>query len=203
VLRADGPGHHPAATAVAGACATVVADAILTPLDTVKQRLQIANSPYSSMLNCASRTLRDEGWQAFYRSCAWLCPSYPRWLACVFMALCCLSVMPRCCAYAAQRCACVQGCADLGRCALCWYAACADRTTLVMNVPFTAVQFVVYESGKRALVASHLLDSTDEEGLMEQLLAGGAAGGAAAAITNPLVRAPRVRCRRGLIMLHI
>jgi hypothetical protein len=55
-----------------------------------------------------------------------------------------------------------------------------------MNVPFTAVQFVVYESGKRALVASHLLDSTDEEGLMEQLLAGGAAGGAAAAITNPL-----------------
>ena len=39
----------------------------------------------------------------------------------------------------------------------------ADRTTLVMNVPFTAVQFVVYESGKRALVASHLLDSTDEE----------------------------------------
>jgi hypothetical protein len=32
-----------------------------------------------------------------------------------------------------------------------------------MNVPFTAVQFVVYESGKRALVASHLLDSTDEE----------------------------------------
>ena len=62
----------------------------------------------------------------------------------------------------------------------------ADRTTLVMNVPFTAVQFVVYESGKKALVASHLIGSTDEEGLVEQLLAGGAAGGAAAAITNPL-----------------
>ena len=30
-----------------------------------------------------------------------------------------------------------------------------------MNVPFTAVQFVVYESGKRALVASHLLDPAD------------------------------------------
>ena len=65
-------------------------------------------------------------------------------------------------------------------------SARADRTTLVMNVPFTAVQFVVYESGKRALVASHLIDSTEEEGLLEQLLAGGAAGGAAAAITNPL-----------------
>jgi solute carrier family 25 iron transporter 28/37 len=72
VLHADTPGHHPAATAAAGACATVVADAIFTPLDTVKQRLQIANSPYSGMINCASRTLRDEGWQAFFRSCA--CP---------------------------------------------------------------------------------------------------------------------------------
>jgi hypothetical protein len=72
VLNADDSGHHPASTAVAGACATVVADAILTPLDTVKQRLQIANSPYSGMLNCASRTLRDEGWQAFFRSCACL-----------------------------------------------------------------------------------------------------------------------------------
>ena len=81
VLHADTPGHHPASTAVAGACATVVADAIFTPLDTVKQRLQIANSPYSGMLNCASRTLRDEGWQAFFRSCAlrqplvWACCS--------------------------------------------------------------------------------------------------------------------------------
>jgi solute carrier family 25 iron transporter 28/37 len=72
VLRADDSGHHPAATAVAGACATVVADAILTPLDTVKQRLQIANSPYTGMMNCATRTLRDEGWQAFFRSCALL-----------------------------------------------------------------------------------------------------------------------------------
>jgi solute carrier family 25 iron transporter 28/37 len=70
VLHADTPGHHPASTAVAGACATVVADAIFTPLDTVKQRLQIANSPYTGMINCASRTLRDEGWQAFFRSCA-------------------------------------------------------------------------------------------------------------------------------------
>jgi len=61
-----------------------------------------------------------------------------------------------------------------------------DRTTLVMNVPFTAVQFAVYESGKKALVASHVIGSHDEEGLLEQLLAGGAAGGAAAALTNPL-----------------
>lgn len=54
-----------------GACATVVADAFFTPLDTVKQRLQIANSPYRSLSDCFMRTLREEGWAAFYRSCAW------------------------------------------------------------------------------------------------------------------------------------
>ena len=70
LLNAEPAASHPAATAVAGAAATVVADAILTPLDTVKQRLQIANSPYSGLADCAARTLRDEGWQAFYRSCA-------------------------------------------------------------------------------------------------------------------------------------
>jgi solute carrier family 25 iron transporter 28/37 len=82
VLHADTPGHHPASTAVAGACATVVADAIFTPLDTVKQRLQIANSPYSGMLNCATRTLRDEGWQAFFRSCALRRPLFHGVLLC-------------------------------------------------------------------------------------------------------------------------
>lgn len=64
----------------------------------------------------------------------------------------------------------------------------ADPTTLVMNVPFTGVQFAVYESAKRALVASNVLSSEEEEGLLEQLVAGGAAGGLAAAVTNPLVR---------------
>lgn len=57
-----------------------------------------------------------------------------------------------------------------------------------MNVPFTGVQFAVYESAKRALVASNVLSSPDEEGLLEQLVAGGAAGGLAAAVTNPLAR---------------
>lgn len=67
----------------------------------------------------------------------------------------------------------------------------ADPTTLLMNVPFTGVQFAVYESAKRALVASNVLSSPEEEGLLEQLVAGGAAGGLAAAVTNPLVRSER------------
>jgi len=125
----DPGGTSSLVTALAGATATVVADAILTPLDTVKQRLQIANSPYSSLANCTAVTLRDEGFRAFYRSYG---------------------------------------------------------TTLVMNVPFTAVQFTVYELAKRQLVALQLLSSAEEEGLTEQLLAGGLAGGAAAAVTNPL-----------------
>ena len=144
----------PSPVSAQGVCATVVGDAVFTPLDTVKQRLQLANSPYSSLTDCVRRTLRDEGWRAFYRS---------------------------------------------------------YKTTLIMNVPFTAVQFAVYESGKKArataprsrasarimltrgaatkcqvLVAAKVLSSADEEGLVEQLVAGGAAGGLAAALTNPL-----------------
>lgn len=65
----------------------------------------------------------------------------------------------------------------------------SDPTTLLMNVPFTGVQFAVYESAKRVLVANNVLSSPDEEGLLEQLVAGGAAGGLAAAVTNPLARA--------------
>jgi solute carrier family 25 iron transporter 28/37 len=153
---ADEAGSHPGVTALAGATATVVNDAVLTPLDTVKQRLQIANSPYRGMLDCARRMFHEEGAGSFFRSCAFEagCPEHH-------------SVPPI---------------SDPHR-----ISPAADRTTLVMNVPFTAVQFVVYESGKKALVASHLIGSTDEEGLIEQLVAGGGAGGGGAAITNPLV----------------
>ena len=36
-----GGGHHPAIAAAAGAMATVVNEAIMTPVDVVKQRLQV------------------------------------------------------------------------------------------------------------------------------------------------------------------
>mmetsp|Transcript_38559 Transcript_38559/g.46627 ORF Transcript_38559/g.46627 Transcript_38559/m.46627 type:complete len:385 (+) Transcript_38559:121-1275(+) len=57
------------------------------------------------------------------------------------------------------------------------------RTTVVMNIPYTAVHFAVYESAKTAIGA----DTEDgEDKLSTHLLAGGAAGGIAAAITNPM-----------------
>lgn len=54
------------------------------------------------------------------------------------------------------------------------------RTTVLMNVPFTAIHFTVYESTKK------LLRQEEEETLLSQLTAGGLAGGCAAAVTNPL-----------------
>ena len=116
-------GHQPLATAGAGATATIVADAVMTPADVVKQRLQLANSPYTGIWNCFSRMLRDEGLRPFYRSYG---------------------------------------------------------TTLFMNVPYTAIHFSAYESGKRFL----RLDD-EQEGIGTQLTAGALAGGTAASVTTP------------------
>jgi solute carrier family 25 iron transporter 28/37 len=62
------PGYHPIATASAGALATMAHDAIVTPLDVVKQRLQLSNSPYKSVTHCIQTTFREEGARAFYAS---------------------------------------------------------------------------------------------------------------------------------------
>lgn len=121
---ADRAVHSPVATALAGASATVVNDALMTPADVVKQRLQLTHSPYRGIIDCAMQTYRSEGLGAFFRS---------------------------------------------------------YRTTLFMNIPFTAVHFSAYESIKQVLAE----DETDE-GLLVQLIAGGAAGGLSAAVTNPL-----------------
>lgn len=111
------------ATGASGACATVVGDAIITPLDTVKQRMQVEGSPYRDIGAAVRGTYAKEGLGAFFRS---------------------------------------------------------YRTTLIMNVPFTAVHFAAYESAK------HALRTADDDTVFTQAVAGGAAGGLAAAATNPL-----------------
>jgi len=65
-LGADGPGHHPLAAGAAGVVATALHDAILTPMDLVKQRLQLGY--YRGALHCLATVARTEGVAALYRS---------------------------------------------------------------------------------------------------------------------------------------
>ncbi|CAH8564928.1 unnamed protein product [Heterobilharzia americana] len=53
---------------IAGACATLLHDAVMTPADAVKQRLQIYNSPYHNTLDCLRRVCLTEGPSALYRA---------------------------------------------------------------------------------------------------------------------------------------
>lgn len=58
---------HPFATATAGVCATVVGDGIMTPMDVVKQRMQLqAGTVYSGVVACMKRTYGNQGFRAFY-----------------------------------------------------------------------------------------------------------------------------------------
>jgi solute carrier family 25 (mitochondrial iron transporter), member 28/37 len=62
----NGPGHHVASAAAAGACATVFHDSIMTPMDVIKQRLQLGY--YKGIAHCASSIMRTEGVRGFYLS---------------------------------------------------------------------------------------------------------------------------------------
>ncbi|GER26651.1 mitochondrial substrate carrier family protein [Striga asiatica] len=56
------------AHAASGVVATVSSDAVLTPMDVVKQRLQLEGSPYKGVWDCVGRVFREEGVWAFYAS---------------------------------------------------------------------------------------------------------------------------------------
>lgn len=57
----------PFAPAVAGAAATVVMDGVMTPLDVVKQRMQLsADARYPSVLACARAVYSSQGASAFF-----------------------------------------------------------------------------------------------------------------------------------------
>ncbi|KAL5709798.1 hypothetical protein ACHQM5_020442 [Ranunculus cassubicifolius] len=57
-----------AAHAVSGVFATVASDAVFTPMDMVKQRLQLRSSPYKGVVDCVKRVFAEEGFGAFYAS---------------------------------------------------------------------------------------------------------------------------------------
>ncbi|KAE8795939.1 mitoferrin [Hordeum vulgare] len=60
--------NNPAAHASSGVLATIASDAVFTPMDTVKQRLQLTSSPYSGVAHCVRTVFRDEGLRAFFVS---------------------------------------------------------------------------------------------------------------------------------------
>ncbi|XP_063389489.1 mitoferrin isoform X1 [Cydia fagiglandana] len=53
---------------LSGCLASLVHDAVSNPAEVVKQRLQMLNSPYRSVWECARRIYKAEGIRAFYRS---------------------------------------------------------------------------------------------------------------------------------------
>ncbi|KAG2327576.1 hypothetical protein Bca4012_036586 [Brassica carinata] len=60
--------NNSAAHAASGALATVASDAVFTPMDMVKQRLQIGKGMYKGVWDCVRRVMREEGFGAFYAS---------------------------------------------------------------------------------------------------------------------------------------
>ncbi|XP_057524748.1 uncharacterized protein LOC130804349 [Amaranthus tricolor] len=69
-LEGGNPNNH-VAHALSGVCATVMSDAVLTPMDMVKQRLQLSGGvggAYNGVWDCVKRVFKDEGFRAFYAS---------------------------------------------------------------------------------------------------------------------------------------
>ncbi|OIT32605.1 PREDICTED: mitoferrin-like [Nicotiana attenuata] len=60
--------NNSGAHAISGVFATVASDAVFTPMDMVKQRLQLSDSPYKGVMDCVKRVLKEEGFKAFYAS---------------------------------------------------------------------------------------------------------------------------------------
>jgi len=62
----NGREHNVGGAAAAGAVATLFHDSIMTPMDVIKQRLQLGY--YKGLLHCAASIARQEGVRAFYLS---------------------------------------------------------------------------------------------------------------------------------------
>ncbi|KAL2899271.1 Mitochondrial RNA-splicing protein MRS3 [Bienertia sinuspersici] len=69
-LSGGNPNNH-MAHAMSGVCATVLSDAVFTPMDMVKQRLQLSGGnggTYRGVWDCVKMVFKEEGFKAFYAS---------------------------------------------------------------------------------------------------------------------------------------
>ncbi|KAK5644490.1 hypothetical protein RI129_005790 [Pyrocoelia pectoralis] len=60
--------YHTVIYGLAGCISTLLHDAIMNPAEVVKQRMQMYNSPYNSVIQCMRQVYKAEGVRAFYRS---------------------------------------------------------------------------------------------------------------------------------------
>lgn len=67
-LGANTPGYHPVQNAIAGGMATMAHDAVVTPMDVIKQRLQVFGSKHSGVFSCARSLFQQSGLRGFYAS---------------------------------------------------------------------------------------------------------------------------------------
>lgn len=117
-----------------GIIATTLSDAVMTPFDVIKQRLQLRQ--HATVLSCLQKVVQAEGWRALYIS-------YP--------------------------------------------------TTLLLNIPFHALHFPVYE------VVQQALNPEQKYNPLVHCVAGGVAGGVAAAATTPIDSVKTLLQTRGLM----
>lgn len=115
---------HPLIASASGVAATITSDALMTPFDVIKQRMQNNNvSTLKSMFKLSNHIYRTEGLQSFFIS-------YP--------------------------------------------------TTLILSIPFAALNFGIYE------FASDKLNPDQHYNPIIHCISGGISGAFAAAITTPL-----------------
>ncbi|KAL4295613.1 hypothetical protein GQ457_12G008570 [Hibiscus cannabinus] len=67
-ILSRGDPNNSMAHAASGVVATVTSDMVFTPMDMVKQRLQLKSSPYKGVADCVRRVVKEEGIGAFYAS---------------------------------------------------------------------------------------------------------------------------------------
>lgn len=66
--KKDVVGQSPLVNASAGVVATIFHDGTMNPAEVIKQRVQMYDSPYRGVYDCARSIIKTEGIQAFYRS---------------------------------------------------------------------------------------------------------------------------------------